>query len=50
MKIFFVLVSPSLMLSTHTGIYMGRRYTRDRRRYGAILAAGIIVPTLLMLF
>lgn len=50
MKIFFVLVALSLMLSTLTGVYMGWRYTRNRRRYGAILAAGIIVPALLMLF
>jgi hypothetical protein len=50
MKIFFVLVSLSLMLSTFTGIYMGWRYTRHRRRYGAVLAAGVVVPALLMLF
>lgn len=49
MKIFFVLVSLSLLLSTLTGLYMGWRYTRERRRYGAALAAGIIVPALLML-
>jgi hypothetical protein len=50
MKIFFVLVSLSLMLSTLTGIYIGWRYTRHRRRYGATLAAGVVVPTLLLLF
>lgn len=50
MKIFFVLVSLSLMLSTATGIYMGWRYTRNRRRYGATLAAGVVVPALLLLF
>jgi hypothetical protein len=50
MKAFFVLVALSLLLSTLTGVYMGWRYTRHRRRYGAILAAGIIVPALLMLF
>ena len=50
MKIFFVLVSLSLMLSTVTGIYMGWRYTRSRRRYGATLAAGVVVPALLLLF
>jgi hypothetical protein len=50
MKIFFVLVSLSLMLSTLTGIYMGWRYTRHRRRYGATLAAGVVVPALLLLF
>lgn len=50
MKIFFVLVSLSLLLSTFTGIYMGWRYTRDRRRYGATLAAGVLVPAMLLLF
>lgn len=50
MKLFFVLVSLSLMLSTLTGIYMGWRYTRHRRRYGATLAAGVVVPALLLLF
>jgi len=50
MKIFFVLVSLSLMLSTITGIYMGWRYTRHRLRYSATLAAGVLVPALLLLF
>ncbi|HKZ10812.1 MAG TPA: PepSY domain-containing protein [Rhodanobacteraceae bacterium] len=50
MKIFFVLVSLSLILSTVTGIYMGWRYTRNRRRYGATLAVGVAVPALLLLF
>ena len=50
MKAFFVLVALSLLLSTVTGVYMGSRYTRHRRRYGAVLAAGIAVPALLMLF
>ncbi|MGH8184797.1 MAG: PepSY domain-containing protein [Rhodanobacteraceae bacterium] len=50
MKLFFVAVSLSLLLSTLTGVYMGWRYTRNRRRYGAVLAAGVVVPALLMLF
>jgi hypothetical protein len=50
MKVFFVLVSLSLLLSTLTGIYMGWRYPRSRRRYGATLAAGVVVPALLLLF
>ncbi len=50
MKIFFVLVSLSLILSTVTGIHMGWRYTRNRLRYGVALAAGVLVPTLLLLF
>ena len=50
MKIFFVLVSLGLMLSTLTGVCMGWRYTRHRRRYGVTLVAGVVVPALLLLF
>ena len=50
MKTFFVLVSLSLILSTLTGICMGWRYALNRRGYGAMLAAGVVVPTLLLLF
>lgn len=50
MKIFFVLVSIGLILSTLTGIYIGWRHTRHRRRYGATLVAGVVVPALLLLF
>ncbi|HEX8778025.1 MAG TPA: PepSY domain-containing protein [Rhodanobacter sp.] len=50
MKIFFVLVSLSLMSSTLTGVYMGWRFTRHRRRFGMTLLAGIVVPALLLLF
>lgn len=50
MKTFFVLVSLSLILSTLTGVCMGWRYALNRRRYGAMLAAGVVVPTLLLLF
>jgi hypothetical protein len=49
MKGFFLLVSLSLFLSTITGVYMGWRCTRHRRRYGATLAAGIVVPVLLLM-
>lgn len=49
MKAFFVLVALSLALSALTGTYMGWRYARDRRRYGATLAAGVLVPVCLLL-
>ncbi|MGH8214969.1 MAG: PepSY domain-containing protein [Rhodanobacteraceae bacterium] len=49
MKAFFVLVSLSLFLSTVSGVYMGWRYARNRRRYGATLVAGVAVPVLLLL-
>jgi hypothetical protein len=50
MKVFFVLVALSLMASTLTGLYMSWRSMRNRRRFGAVLAAGVVVPALLMLF
>ncbi|HET7593054.1 MAG TPA: PepSY domain-containing protein [Rhodanobacteraceae bacterium] len=50
MKVFFVLVSLSLLLSTVSGVYMGWRCARNRRRYGAALFAGVAVPALLLLF
>lgn len=50
MKLFFVLVSLNLILSTLTGIYMGWRCARRRRRYSATLAAGVVVPAMLLLF
>jgi hypothetical protein len=50
MKFFFVLVSFSLILSTATGVWMGWRCTRHRRRYGAALVSGVVVPALLLLF
>jgi hypothetical protein len=50
MEAFFVLVSLSLLLSTVSDMYMGWRYACNRRRYGAILAAGVVVPLWLLLF
>jgi ABC-type Fe3+ transport system permease subunit len=48
MKNSFVLVALSLMLSTVTDFCMAWRLTRHRRRYGLTLAAGVVVPVLLM--
>ena len=50
MKIFFALVSLSLLISTLTGIYMSYRYSRKPRLVSMILGAGILVPLLLLLF
>ena len=50
MKIFFALVSLGLLISTLTGLYMSYRYSRKPRLVSTILAAGIIVPLLLLLF
>ncbi|PWK87787.1 hypothetical protein [Fulvimonas soli] len=49
MKIFFVLVSLGLLLSTLTGVYMAYRFTRRPRLVSALLAAGVAVPVLLAL-
>ena len=50
MKIFFLLVSVGLFLSTLTGIYMAYRYTRNRLVISGLLLAGIILPLLLLPF
>lgn len=50
MKIFFALVALSLLISALTGIYMSYRYSRKPRLVSSILAAGILVPLLLLLF
>ena len=50
MKIFFALVSLSLLISTLTGLYMSYRYSRKPHLVSSVLAAGIIVPLLLLLF
>jgi hypothetical protein len=50
MKIFFVLVSISLCLSTLTGLYMAYRYSRKPVLVTGILVAGVVVPLLLLLF
>lgn len=49
MKLFFALVSLSLLISTLTGVYLSWRYTRRPRLLGGILLAGLVVPILLTL-
>lgn len=49
MKIFFLIISVSLLISTITGIYMAYRYTRNKTLVTAVLFAGIILPLLLLL-
>lgn len=49
MKIFFALVSLSLLLSTLTGIYMGYRCSRTPKLVSVALVAGILVPASLLL-
>ncbi|MGH8213779.1 MAG: PepSY domain-containing protein [Rhodanobacteraceae bacterium] len=49
MKIYFALVAASLFISTLTGLYMSSRMSRSALRIGAIFAAGILVPLLLLM-
>jgi hypothetical protein len=44
LKIFFLIVSIGLFLSTLTGLYMSYKYIRNRALITAILLAGIILP------
>jgi hypothetical protein len=50
MKIFFLLVSVSLLLSTLTGIYMAYKYSRGWLVMTGLLVAGVVVPLLLLPF
>lgn len=50
MKIFFLLVSVGLFLSTLTGIYMAYHYSRSKLVISGVLAAGVVVPLLLLPF
>jgi len=47
LKIFFLLVSIGLFVSTISGIYMSYKYIRNRALITAILIAGVILPILL---
>ena len=47
LKIFFLLVSIGLFVSTLSGLYMSYKYIRNRNLITAILLAGIIIPILL---
>jgi hypothetical protein len=48
MKIFFLLVSAGLLLSTLTGIYMAYKYSCGWLLTTGLLVAGIVVPLLLL--
>lgn len=49
MKIFFAFVALALALSTLSGIYMAYRFSRKPRLVSGILAAGVLVPIVLLL-
>jgi hypothetical protein len=48
LKIFFLLVSLGLFLSTFTGLYMTWKYTRNRILIVLLLIAGVVVPVALL--
>jgi len=48
MKLFFLLVSIALFLSTLTGIYMSYKYVRNRRMVTALLVLGAVIPVTLV--
>ena len=50
MKLFFLLVSLSLITSTLTGIYLSYKYSRGWWVLTGLLIAGVIVPLLLLPF
>jgi hypothetical protein len=50
MKIFFAVVSVSLLLSTLTGLYMSYKYVRNKKLVTACLIAGLVIPILLTFF
>jgi hypothetical protein len=50
MKIFFLLVCLSLFTSTLTGVYMAYKYARGNWLVTGILAAGVVVPLVLLKF
>lgn len=49
LKIFFLIVSIGLALSTGTGIYMAYKYARNKSLITALLVLGAILPLVLVL-
>jgi hypothetical protein len=50
LKIFFLLVSIGLFISTLSGLFMSYKYIRNRNLITAVLLAGIVLPILLTVF
>jgi hypothetical protein len=48
LKIFFLLVSISLFVSTFSGIYMSYKYIRNKTAITILLVLGIVIPTLMV--
>ena len=49
LRVFFLIVSLGLFVSTFTGLYMTYSYARNRRLVTLTLVAGIVAPLLLLL-
>ncbi len=49
MKIFFLVVSVGLLVSTLTGLTMAYLYVRNKVLVTAALVAGVVVPAVLLL-
>ncbi|HWZ49939.1 MAG TPA: hypothetical protein VNW54_00590 [Granulicella sp.] len=47
MKLFFVVVSLGLAVSTFSGIFMAHKYSRNKFLVAGLLLAGIVIPLLL---
>jgi hypothetical protein len=50
LKVFFLLVSVSLLISALTGVYMAYKYSRGWLLMTGLLVAGIVIPLLLLPF
>jgi hypothetical protein len=48
LKVFFLLVSIGLFLSTLSGLYMSYRYSRNRLLITGLLIAGVVIPITLL--
>ena len=48
LKLFFLLVSIGLFLSTLSGLYMSYRYSRNRPLITGLLIAGVVIPIALL--
>lgn len=50
LKIFFLLVSISLVTSTASGIYMTYKYRRNKLLIGGMLLAGVVLPVIFTIY
>ncbi|GGG77520.1 PepSY domain-containing protein [Edaphobacter dinghuensis] len=48
LKLFFLLVSIGLFISTLSGLYMSYRYSRNRKLITALLITGVVIPIALL--